>query len=153
LYAIAAARGLQHILFLGPPDHPLSRAMYQRGGQFRQAVVPNNGGAQARLVRFRESFAELAKEFTRRCRAARSLPRRAAVSIATELGSVRIAWDGRKVTCGECRDTDLRMSSQDLIRHVFGYMPPPAEEGPAGILLAGLFPAQYAHTWPHDEMI
>jgi hypothetical protein len=153
LYTVAAARKLQHILFLGPPDHPLSQAMYERGGQFRKAVVPDNGGAQARFVRFNETFAGLAKEFTRRCCAAVSLPARTSVSIATDMGSVRLSWDGRRIICTQCRRPYLRMSSQDLIRHIFGFMPPPEHDSPAGALLKALFPLQYAHTWPHDEMI
>ena len=56
LHTVASARNLQHLLFLGPPDHPLSQAMYQHGGQSRKAVVPDNGGAQARFVRFDEKF-------------------------------------------------------------------------------------------------
>ncbi len=152
LHALAGSRARANILFLGPPDHLLSRAMYARGGQLRQAIVPDNGGAQARFVGFHDTFSALTREFTRRCRESRSLPRRASVAIGTEMGAVRIAWDGRAVRCTACSHDDVTMRSRDLVRCVFGFALH-GQNGPHTSLLDTLFRAEHAHTWPYDEMI
>jgi hypothetical protein len=147
----AARQNRSRILFTGPPDHLLSRAMYARGAQFRQAIVPH-GGAQARFIRFHDCFRTLEHEFARRCTGAGL--KSGTLRIRTGIGNVGIRLKQGRVTCSSLiRRVDITMEPRELIQHLFGTIKPPCMEKKKGRMLRALFPRDHACTWPHDEMI
>ncbi len=152
LRAEASKTSRSRVLFLGPPDHELSRAMYGVGAQHRQAVVPD-GGAQARILDLGGLFKLLGKEFTRRCRESAFGDADGRLSISTDVGCVSLRVRRGEVAVAPARRGALEIPAQKLIQHLFGFCDPPALPGRAGALARGLFPRQFSHSWPLDEMI
>ena len=150
LACVAARRGRSALIFLGPPDHPVSAAMYGLGGQHRRALVPA-GGVQARILRFMPLMEKLQAEFTALYRESALCGRPAQATVLTPMGGVRFGANGRQVRVSEAARGGLAMSAQDLTAHIFGFGPPPEAPGGAGLLLRTLLPQRIAHSWPLDE--
>lgn len=154
LAKLARSQNKEGILFLGPPDHFLSAAMYEFGAQFRRAIVPA-GGIQAKIINLVPLMKKLRPNFTDRCKNSIFRRKPAKLSVSTDIGSFEMAANRGKVQIapGRGRKFDWKVSAQELIRYVFGYCPPPKLAGAKGLFLKTIFPPQIAHSWAPDEMI
>ena len=153
LHELAQMAGRQErsaLIFLGPPDHALSAAMYELGGQQRRSVMPA-GGVQARIIRFMPLMEKLQAEFSALYQQSALCGRRAEATVLTPMGGVRIAASGRQVRVSAASRGGLSMSAQELVAHIFGFGPPPEAPGASGLLLRTVFPQRTAHSWPLDE--